>query len=373
MNILVQDAREGIHNSKYRDWYVWSKKKPPRADRGMVFPGVQKSTWTYDDSEAKAWYFHRFYDFQPDLNTSQPGSAGRNPQDHGLLDSARRFRLPDGCGAIRDRDQGAEGQQANGAVRHAPIFPRIPAVAAGRLHHSRGSQRPARDRHGIFRQGWRPHAHDVQLSGQPESILRARLGRYAAAGRSAEGDQKPRPRRRSGACSCATTTNSISVGSRSSSGRRCSRRSGPSRTCSSTTAAFDVGLHRCSTATERRLELAYSLLFTLPGTPVIRYGDEIGMGDDLSLPERNCARTPMQWSNEPHGGFTKSDKPLLPVICGGPYGFEHINAAIQRRHPELAAELDRTHHPHAQGGAGNWLGRFCHYSEPRSRGSGHAI
>ena len=60
----------------------------------------------------------------------------------------------------------------------------------------------------------------------------------------------------------------------------------------------------------RRLELAYSLMMTLPGTPVIRYGDEIGMGDDLSLPERECARTPMQWSTEPHGGFTKSDKPV---------------------------------------------------------------
>jgi maltose alpha-D-glucosyltransferase/alpha-amylase len=84
----------------------------------------------------------------------------------------------------------------------------------------------------------------------------------------------------------------------------------------------------------RRLELAYSLLFTLPGTPVIRYGDELGMGDDLKLPERNCARTPMQWSNEPHGGFTQSDKPHVPVISGGPYGYEHINAAIQRRHPD---------------------------------------
>jgi maltose alpha-D-glucosyltransferase/alpha-amylase len=75
-------------------------------------------------------------------------------------------------------------------------------------------------------------------------------------------------------------------------------------------------------------------MFTLPGTPVLRYGDELGMGDDLKLPERNCARTPMQWSNEPHGGFTKSDKPHIPVISGGPYGFEHINAAIQRRHPD---------------------------------------
>jgi maltose alpha-D-glucosyltransferase/alpha-amylase len=83
----------------------------------------------------------------------------------------------------------------------------------------------------------------------------------------------------------------------------------------------------------RRLELAYSLAFTLPGTPVIRYGDELGMGDDLSLPERNCARTPMQWSTEPQGGFTKSNRPILPVISGGPYGFEHVNAAEQRRDP----------------------------------------
>ena len=70
----------------------------------------------------------------------------------------------------------------------------------------------------------------------------------------------------------------------------------------------------------RRIELAYSLMFTLPGTPVLRYGDEIGMGDDLALPERECARTPMQWSTEPHAGFTKGQKPVSPVISRGPFG-----------------------------------------------------
>jgi maltose alpha-D-glucosyltransferase/alpha-amylase len=85
---------------------------------------------------------------------------------------------------------------------------------------------------------------------------------------------------------------------------------------------------------QRRLELAYSLMFTLPGTPVIRYGDELGMGDNLDLPERNCARTPMQWSAEPQGGFTKHGKPKNPVIDEGPYGFQRLNAAVQRRHPE---------------------------------------
>ena len=57
--------------SRYRNWYVWSKKRPAKANQGMVFPGVQKSTWTYDEV-AKEWYFHRFYNFQPDLNTSNP-------------------------------------------------------------------------------------------------------------------------------------------------------------------------------------------------------------------------------------------------------------------------------------------------------------
>src|SRR5258708_9725436 len=65
-----QHAR-GDPKSRHRDWYVWSDKKPASANTGMVFPGVQKSTWTHD-KEARAWYFHRFYDFQPDLNTSNP-------------------------------------------------------------------------------------------------------------------------------------------------------------------------------------------------------------------------------------------------------------------------------------------------------------
>jgi maltose alpha-D-glucosyltransferase / alpha-amylase len=78
-------------------------------------------------------------------------------------------------------------------------------------------------------------------------------------------------------------------------------------------------------------------MFTLPGTPVIRYGDEIGMGDNLHLPERQCARTPMQWSTELNAGFSKSDKPLLPVIKAGPFGYEHVNAAKQRWRSEGSA------------------------------------
>jgi maltose alpha-D-glucosyltransferase/alpha-amylase len=73
-HLWFQKARKD-KSSKYRDYYVWSKKKPKHAEDGMVFPGVQKTTWTFDPV-AREYYFHRFYDFQPDLNTSNPAVMG---------------------------------------------------------------------------------------------------------------------------------------------------------------------------------------------------------------------------------------------------------------------------------------------------------
>jgi maltose alpha-D-glucosyltransferase / alpha-amylase len=81
----------------------------------------------------------------------------------------------------------------------------------------------------------------------------------------------------------------------------------------------------------RRMELAFSLLFALPGTPMLQYGDEIGLGEDLTLNEREATRTPMQWTAEPHGGFTKASKAVLPVIDEGIYGYREVNVDAQRR------------------------------------------
>src|SRR5262249_27696856 len=84
----------------------------------------------------------------------------------------------------------------------------------------------------------------------------------------------------------------------------------------------------------RRLRLAFSLLFSLPGTPMIQYGGEIGMGHILSRREREWARTPMQWTSEPQGGFSRAKKLILPSIEEGEYGFKTVNAAEQRRDPD---------------------------------------
>jgi maltose alpha-D-glucosyltransferase/alpha-amylase len=84
----------------------------------------------------------------------------------------------------------------------------------------------------------------------------------------------------------------------------------------------------------RRLELAFSLLFALPGTPMLQYGDEIGMGDNLELPEREAARTPMQWTAERHGGFSRAAEVVRPVIADEVFGYRRVNVADQRRDPD---------------------------------------
>lgn len=84
-----------------------------------------------------------------------------------------------------------------------------------------------------------------------------------------------------------------------------------------------------------RLRLAHSLTFTLPGVPIVRYGDEIGMGDDLDLPDRASVRTPMQWRREPNAGFSSTDGRLRhPAIDRGPYSYEEVNVADQESEPD---------------------------------------
>jgi len=133
--------------SKHRDWYVWSKKKPKTAKTGMVFPGVQKSTWTYDD-QARAYYFHRFYEFQPDLNASHPEVQA---EDNGILDPARRLWISYGCGALCHCHQRAPRGKTERAIRHVARLPRVPSVASRRLQYTRRGQCPPRHRHGILR------------------------------------------------------------------------------------------------------------------------------------------------------------------------------------------------------------------------------
>jgi maltose alpha-D-glucosyltransferase/alpha-amylase len=109
---------------------------------------------------------------------------------------------------------------------------------------------------------------------------------------------------------------------------------------------------------QRRLEFAYSLLFSLPGAPVVRYGEEIGMGENLRLKERDAIRTPMQWSATRNGGFSTADKLVRPAIEAGPYGYQAVNVEDQlRRRDSLLRwmiELVRVRKQTPEIGAGRW-------------------
>ena len=109
---------------------------------------------------------------------------------------------------------------------------------------------------------------------------------------------------------------------------------------------------------QRRLEFAYSLLFSLPGTPVLRYGEEIGMGENLRLKERDAIRTPMQWTGTRNGGFSPSERIVRPTIDKGPYAYDVVNVEEQSRRPtsllRWMMEMLRVRKECPEIGAGNW-------------------
>ncbi|HEY4272845.1 MAG TPA: alpha-amylase family protein [Candidatus Udaeobacter sp.] len=319
-------------NSKYRDWYVWSKKKPARSNQGMVFPGVQKTTWSYD-REAKAWYFHRFYDFQPDLNTS-------NPEVQAEILKIMGFWIQAGVSGFRMdavpfiiATKGPNVRKPKEQFDMLRVFREFLQWRQGDcIVLAEANVLPETDMDYFGDDGDRMHMmFNFQVNQNLFYALAAADTRPLIKALKAT---KPRPATAQWGV-FLRNHDELDLGRLQKKQRQTVFKAfGPDKKMQ----LYDRGIRRRLApmlgGDQRRLELAYSLMFTLPGTPVVRYGDELGMGDDLTLPERACARTAMQWSNEPHGGFTKNPKPHTPVIDKGPYGYQHVNAAIQRRDPK---------------------------------------
>ena len=317
--------------SKYRDWYVWSDKKPPDIDDGIVFPGVQTAVWTRDE-QAKAWYYHRFYDFQPDLNTSNPlvqaeilkimgfwaqlGVSGFRldavPFIIGTKGPKVRKSKPQ-YGMLRSFRELLQWRKGDAIILgEANILPGVGIEYFGddgdRLHM-------------LFNFQVNQHLFYALASGDSRPLAKAL---EATRERPATGQW----------CNFLRNHDELDLGRLTQRQReRVFQAFGPEKEHQ----LYDRGIRRrlapMLDGDRRRLEGAYSLMLTLPGTPVLRYGDEILMGDDLSLPERDCARTPMQWSDEPFAGFTAAKKPQKPVISEGPYSYKRLNVAEQRRDP----------------------------------------
>jgi maltose alpha-D-glucosyltransferase/alpha-amylase len=317
--------------SRFREWYIWSKKRPSDWNTGMVFPGVQKSTWNFA-KEAKAWYYHRFYDFQPDLNMD-------NPEVRAEVRRIMAYWLELGVAGFR--------------VDAVPfiIESTVPGEAQGKMHFEYLTEMRS---HLQWQRG------DAVMLGEANVLPKESKRYFEGNGAGgihmmfnfwvnqhlfyslASADTAPLARALRDTRTIPELAqwghflrnhDELDLGRLTKEQRAMVfERFGPEPEMQ----LYDRGIRRrlAPMLGERsRIELAYSMLFSLPGTPVLRYGDEIGMGDDLTLKERDAVRTPMQWANEPNGGFSSASKTYCPVITDGVWGYPTLNVQAQRRQP----------------------------------------
>jgi maltose alpha-D-glucosyltransferase/alpha-amylase len=327
-----QSARSSP-DSPYRDWYVWSEREPADRRQGMVFPGEQAETWTYDET-AGAWYYHRFYRFQPDLNISNPRVRDeiKKIASFWLQLGAAGFRMdavpfliertnPDGSTGDKDFGFLTELRQHVQWQRRDALLLAEANVDPDRLTTYFGDSGGSANRlHMLF---------DFLLNGQvmlalarrdPEPVIQA---------------LRETPMLPAGSQWATFLRNHDEVDlSRLTADQRQKvfAEFGPQEDMRLYGRGIRRRLAPMLGGDQRRIRLAYSLQFTLRGTPVIRYGEEIGMGDDLSLPDREAIRTPMQWSPLPNAGFSAAppDRLVHPVVAEGAFGYGKVNVRAQR-------------------------------------------
>jgi maltose alpha-D-glucosyltransferase / alpha-amylase len=319
--------------SPYRDWYVWSETEPADRKQGIVFPGEQTETWTYDDA-AGAWYFHRFYDFEPDLNWAnhevreeikkvmgfwlQLGASGfrvdaapfvlelvapgdDNPrQDFRILDDWRQdvsWRKGD---AVLLCEANVEPDKLHDYVANAPDGPN------DRAHMLFAFPLNARMWLALARKQAEPVIEG--LRSQPALPAMAQWATFLRNHDELDLSRLTKDQEAEVFRAFAPKSDMQLYG------RGVRRRLAP-----------------MLKGDRARIELAYSLQFTMPGTPVVRYGEEIGMGENLALAGRNAIRTPMQWDGSPRVGFSAGDPTsfVRPAQLTGKYGARRANVEAQ--------------------------------------------
>ena len=325
-----QEARRDP-TSYYRDWYVWSEERPRNHKDGIVFPGQQTTTWTRD-RVAGQYYFHRFYRHQPDLNTWNPRVRAEIQKIMGfwLQMGVSGFRMDAVPFLIEKKGAGVEPQQDFLLLKEMRDFLQWRTGDAIMLAEANV-----------------PPDESLRYFGDDGDRLQMMLN-FPVNQRLffalATGDIEPlvwaleqtraRPARAQWV-QFLRSHDELDLGRLTDEQRqKVFAAFGPQKTMQ----LYGRGIRRRLAPMlgndRRKLDLAFSLLFSLPGTPMMQYGDEIGMGDNLGLPERECARTPMQWTAENHGGFSRAKAVVRPAIADRTYGFLKVNVTEQRRDPD---------------------------------------
>jgi maltose alpha-D-glucosyltransferase/alpha-amylase len=332
-----QSARRS-RDSPYRDFYVWSDTLPEHAREGMVFPGFQDGIWAWDEA-AGAYYLHRFYDFQPDLNIANPAVREEICRIMGfwLELGVSGFRLDAAPFLIEMKGaSGAGDLSGEGPGDHYAYLREFRDFLSWRrgdailLAEANVEMSKAMD---YFGEGAGLH---MLFSFYLNQHFFLALARQEAEPLRQGFAKQPVPPPTGQWANFLRNHDELDLGRLTEAERQeVFQAFGPEPDMQ----LYGRGLRRrlppMLGGDRRRLEMATSLLFSLPGTPVLRYGEEIGMGEDLSLPQRESVRTPMQWTGGPNGGFSKAPSSALPrpVITGGPFGKDKINVAEQHRDP----------------------------------------
>ncbi len=322
-------ARRSDPNSSARNWYVWSDTDQKYAGTRIIFTDTEKSNWTWDP-EAGQFYWHRFFSHQPDLNFDNPRVVSAIVQvmkrwlDTGV-DGFRLDAIPYLC--ERDGTNNENLPETHAIIKR--LRAELDAYAKGKVLLAEANQWPE-DVQEYFGSG-----DECQMAYHFPLMPRIYMA-IAQEDRFPITDILRQTPDIPGNCQWALflrnhdelTLEMVTDVERDYLW---------STYANDPRARINVGIRRrlapLMDNDRRKIELMNSLLLSFPGTPIIYYGDEIGMGDNIYLGDRNGVRTPMQWTPDRNGGFSRADPARLyaPIIMDSVYGYESVNVEAQSR------------------------------------------
>ncbi|WP_054180165.1 alpha-amylase family protein [Trabulsiella odontotermitis] len=315
-----QQARRD-KNSPYRDYYLWADEPDPNDDPPM-FPGVEKSVWSWDD-EAKKYYRHMFYHHEPDLNLALPAVIEEidNIVLFWLRLGVSGFRLDAASHLTKQAGKGDEkkGYWILNHLRQLVTSTNPQAIILGEV------DVPVKEYRHYFGDGDRLH---ITLNFWLNKYFYVSLARKSARPVIDALDQMITPP--DGCCFANWLRNHDELdleGIGEADKKAVLKAFAPDKTMY----VYQRGIRRrlapMLSGNIQHLAVAHAILLSLPGVPVMRYGDEIGMGDDLRLEERYAVRTPMQWSSREAAGFSSAapDELIRSPISSGPWRYQQVN------------------------------------------------
>jgi len=327
-----RQARQS-RDSPFHDFYVWRDEKPEEKPGDIVFPDQEDSNWAFDE-QAGRWYMHRFYSHQPDLNVA-------NPEVRDEIAQVTGFWLEQGLSGFRV-DAVPFLIEPSGTPEDAHQDPHELLRDLRRFIGRRNGEAVLLGEVNLAPKKQRKFFGDED--GDELQLVFSFTVNQAMFLAFAREDATPLARALEALppipedCQWANfvrnhdelTLDKLSEEER----QEVFDAFGPDKKLQLYGRGIRRRLPTMLGGDERRIRLAYSLAFSLPGTPVLFYGEEIGMAENLALEGRYSVRVPMQWSAEPQAGFTTAEEAARPIVENGPFGYRELNVTRQRRDPD---------------------------------------